>query len=578
MNTASPSSTAPLANIASPMYYVLDTNVLIDYPDIIPDSDDSELDSPNIDFRGTHIVVPTAVIRELSNHKREMNDRGYSCRTVLKRIRYIIENTNSSLIRAYRLGASVPIRGGTQFLDILPVHKDFKKLLPFAPADLDMDGQITLAAISTAMSVAGVDYLKFLSSSDDLSFARKEVEEVLNDSPKTVVLLTNDNALAIRAFSRGIHTGRFNYRLPQPYSGRRDLTVPPEMFEQFFSEGYLENADFKRFMPLEQPLIANEYIIMYPEGDQWPGGFDLETDGTVYFKNIGRYNAKLGIIESLKPLSNFPVPVRNAGQAIYADALMDRKITAVVSVGPSGCGKTYMAAIYAYDACKAGEYIGISVVPCRVQDDGVGYLPGDLNDKLDPNVQPIKNALRNYLLSTKKEFRKAFDNLQKFGATDKKPRQDDDNSDDSRNQKSLKTRLEDAADLIYDNWFGKPIPIAYARGRDFSYEIAFYDEFQDQNHTEAKNLLTRIGQGGKIIVTGDVEQVHAPYLDRDNNGLTFARNLLKDLEQVAQCTFLPSECVRSDLVRAILERLNGRFASQSENSTDPDITVEITEE
>ena len=522
------------------MYYILDTNILIDYPDIIPDSDAKSLVEPSIDFAGAHLVIPTAVVRELSNHKKEMNDRGVACRTVLRRLRMLTEGANSSLENAYILGASVPIRDGTQFLDILPIRKNFCSRLKYHPTDSDMDGQILLAAISTAFCIK----------------APEENTEAYN-TPDSVILLTNDNGLAIRAHARGVKTSRFSYKLPSPYTGRRDLIVPKDMFEAFFIDRFLSREDFERYMPDEEPLAANEYIIMYPENDEWPQCFDPTTNRDHYFNHIGRYNAKCDVIEPLRNLSNFPTSIRNAGQAIYADALMDPDISAVICTGPAGSGKTYMATIYSYTDCLNGNYIGISVVPCRVQDDGVGYLPGDLDEKLDPNVQPIKNAIRNYLLTNDKDLKREYSNLKKFGTNNKKSKKagcEDESEAELKPKKSLKSRLEEHADLIYNNWFGKPIPIAYARGRDFTGEIAFYDEFQDQNRSEAYTLLTRIGNDGKILVTGDIEQIHAPYLDKDNNGLTFARNLLRGNPEVAQVSFLPSEVIRHSLVKAIVEK------------------------
>ena len=107
--------------------------------------------------------------------------------------------------------------------------------------------------------------------------------------------------------------------------------------------------------------------------------------------------------------------------------------------------------------------------------------------------------------------------------------------------------------MIWENWFDN-VPIEHARGRDFAHEIAFYDEFQDQNRSQADTLTKRIGEAGKMIITGDIEQVHAAYLDKDNNGLVFARNELIDSPLVAQISFTENEVVRHPLVKMIAER------------------------
>ena len=98
------------------------------------------------------------------------------------------------------------------------------------------------------------------------------------------------------------------------------------------------------------------------------------------------------------------------------------------------------------------------------------------------------------------------------------------------------------------------MPIKYARGRDFAFEIAIYDEFQDQNRSQADTLIKRIGHDGKVIITGDIEQVHAAYLDRDNNGLVYARNQLLDSTFVAQVSFTEDEVVRHPLVQMVAKR------------------------
>ncbi len=114
-------------------------------------------------------------------------------------------------------------------------------------------------------------------------------------------------------------------------------------------------------------------------------------------------------------------------------------------------------------------------------------------------------------------------------------------------------KVNDRVENVWKNWFDS-VPIEHARGRDFSYELAIYDEFQDQNRSQADTLIKRIGTEGKIIITGDVRQIHAPYLDENNNGLTYASDLLLNNPMVAQMHFNEDEVVRHPLVRMIAER------------------------
>ena len=98
------------------------------------------------------------------------------------------------------------------------------------------------------------------------------------------------------------------------------------------------------------------------------------------------------------------------------------------------------------------------------------------------------------------------------------------------------------------------IPIEHARGRDFAYELAIYDEFQDQTVSQADTLIKRLGTEGKIIITGDIEQIHAPYIDSTSSGLVYASRQLLDSPMVAQVCFTEEEVIRHPLVRMIAKR------------------------
>ena len=246
-------------------------------------------------------------------------------------------------------------------------------------------------------------------------------------------------------------------------------------------------------------------------------------------------------------------PYQQEAVASCLAGFMDRKVASVMLESPVGSGKTYMATIYGYEACKAGRFIGVTAVPCE-NHSNIGALPGDLEEKMDPELQPLKNALRNYLLNEDSKLHREIEVLQKFGTGNCKSKKEATGPDDETQEKrSIKAKLKDRVELIWNNWFSS-IPIENARGRDFSYELAIYDEFQDQSVSQADTLLKRIGFDGKIIVTGDVYQVHAPYLDEFNNGIVYASKLLYNNPLVAQVCFTEEEVVRHPLVKAIAKR------------------------
>ena len=173
---------------SSGLIYVVDTNILVDYVDIIPGSSSRQPEEPTIDLNEAHLVIPTAVIRELSGFKKEKSERGKAARVILRRIRKMVENQSNSIREIYELEAPLLNTERKQKISILPVHKDFRNCLPFYPSDEDMDGQIILAALAAAFIKKGLPI-----------DGTADRELVKNFEPSDVILLTNDNGLAIRA-------------------------------------------------------------------------------------------------------------------------------------------------------------------------------------------------------------------------------------------------------------------------------------------------------------------------------------------------------------------------------------------
>ena len=519
--------------------YVVDTNVIVDYVDIIPNGNPKPPEEPTVDLTGSHLVIPTAVVRELSSFKKENSDRGKAARTALRRLRTLVEGDLRTMNGAYNLEASVTVAGSNQLISVLPVHKDFKKGLPFSPSEDDMDGQIILAtltvmALCDGMRINGASLKD--GSTRGISFAK----------PGGVTLLTNDNGLAIRARERGIITSRYGYKYPEPYTGRRDLVVPPEVFTEFWDEKVLDRDIWEEFMPNEKPLVANEFIAMQLANVRdYPADFPTSVDP--YFRHIGRYDAQRDQIVGLRYVAEAPFQVLNDGQAMYAEALLHPDFAAVICTGPAGSGKTYLPTAYGIEACQQGKFIDIAVVPCA--DNGkLGALPGDLNEKMSLSVGPTRNAIRNYLLNNNTHFKKEWEKAQKngvfmsyeeFTGGDSKP--------------SLNDDLDEYISLIWRAIF-KNIPVEKARGLDFAHELILYDEFQDQSPAQADMLMKRIGKGGKMVITGDIRQIHAPYLDENNNGIVYVLRELYNSPMVARVSLLEREVERHDLVKMITER------------------------
>ncbi len=172
--------------------YVVDTNVIIDYGDILACHTDRQPAEPTVDLSHAHIVIPTAVVRELSSFKGEKSDRGKAARVALKRILEIDGHESGGVEASYKLRHPNHVPDSDQSLSVLPVHKNFKEALPFCPSEDDMDGQIILATLTVIFLKEGRAINGSYKGGLDHDFANTNV-----------TLLTNDNGLAIRARERG---------------------------------------------------------------------------------------------------------------------------------------------------------------------------------------------------------------------------------------------------------------------------------------------------------------------------------------------------------------------------------------
>ncbi len=166
---------------------------------------------------------------------------------------------------------------------------------------------------------------------------------------------------------------------------------------------------------------------------------------------------------------------RTRNQERLVLALQDESQSIVVTAGPAGTGKTYLAVLAAVQAFRAGEVDRIVLTRPAVEVAGEkhGFLPGDLNQKMDPWVRPVTDILREYY------------------------------------------RPQDIVAMIQEQKI-EIAPLAFMRGRTFKSAYIIADEMQNATPSQCKMLMTRIGEGSKIVITGDVEQADR---NRGNNGL-----------------------------------------------------------
>jgi len=207
---------------------------------------------------------------------------------------------------------------------------------------------------------------------------------------------------------------------------------------------------------------------------------------------LGRYCKRSGgIVPLIQPESLWGITPRNAEQRFACDALLNDEIKLVSLLGKAGTGKTLLAA--AAGLCKTLEdsaykriLISRPIVPMGKD---LGYLPGDINEKLNPWMQPI------------------YDNLDHlFG-----------------NQQRNSNQWQQ----LVDQGLIRIEALTYIRGRSIPSQFLIVDEAQNLSPHEIKTIITRAGEGTKIVLTGDCEQIDNPYLDSINNGLTYAVDKMK---------------------------------------------------
>ncbi|MBQ5926352.1 MAG: PhoH family protein [Clostridia bacterium] len=197
---------------------------------------------------------------------------------------------------------------------------------------------------------------------------------------------------------------------------------------------------------------------------------------------------------------------KTLGQKQYVDAI--KKNTVVFGVGPAGTGKTYLAVCLAVTAFKSKQVEKIILTrPAVEAGEKLGFLPGDLQTKVDPYLRPLYDALQE-MLGTE-----TYAKLMERGV------------------------IEVA-------------PLAYMRGRTLSNSFIILDEAQNTTKEQMKMFLTRMGEGSKTVVTGDVTQVDLP--DGKKSGLVHATQILKDIDGIAVCKLTDKDVVRHPLVMRII--------------------------
>ena len=235
---------------------------------------------------------------------------------------------------------------------------------------------------------------------------------------------------------------------------------------------------------------------------------NIEETDVALLSNIKNGKSEEGKkISSISIIENKTIKVKNINQFKYMDMIQDSTIT--FGIGPAGTGKTFLAvasAVKLYSEQKIKKIV--LTRPAVEAGERLGYLPGDLSQKIDPYLVPL------------------FDSLEYFFGN------------------------ENLAYLIEKRNI-EIVPLAYMRGRTLNNACIILDEAQNATNSQIKMFLTRLGENSKIIITGDESQIHL--YSKENSGLRKTRKILSKIEEISVMEFQNTDIVRNPIVSKILE-------------------------
>ena len=433
--------------------YVLDTNVLLHDPYAIHRFEDNDL------------ILPIYVLEEIDNFKRDTTERGRNARTV------------SRLLDALRMQGS--LADGVKLAEegTLRVHVPVRR-----------------KELSIALNP----------SSGDHAILQTAIEVRDQHPEKRTIFVTMDVNLRIRADALGLATEAYENQavdIDRMDSGVVEVPVGAAEFDAFFSGGAL-------VPPSEERLYANVCVL-------------LRDDSPRSRTALGRYHGDKGEVRALRVPRDGTMGIRprNKEQTFALDLLLDDNVRLVTVVGKAGTGKTLLAlAAGLQRTVEAGAYSRLLVSrPVMPMGRDLGFLPGSIEEKLDPWMQPIFDNLEFLLVSGgKRRGVRGFDELFESG----------------------QLQVE---------------PLTYIRGRSLPQQYVIVDEAQNLTPHEVKTIITRCGEGSKIVLTGDPFQIDNPYVDSASNGLTVTADRLHGESLVGH--ILLSKGERSELANVAANKL-----------------------
>lgn len=445
--------------------FVLDTNVLLHDPASI------------WKFADNDVCIPIEVIAELDRFKGESSDRGANAREVHRCLAKVFSETNAGVVEGVRgpNGGKIQIALFDESEDVkyptvqrfLRVFHDFEH----------SDHRILATALALAEKLAGKQRVILVSKDLNMQLKAKAVgvscEDYLNDK------------VEVKEVS---------------HMELRTLDVTPQQLQRFGSSGHLslEPAKYGEF-------TVNEYVLLRAgEKQSMPARFSVDGD-----------LVRLKIPDSLRVMQGRAISPMNLGQACLLDALMNPEINLVTCFGQAGTGKTLLACAAGLSQVMSGHYAGLTVSrPIVAMGQGIGFLPGSLEDKMRPWLQPVYDALD--LLTRPMGAAKSVKKRSPRNAT--------------QNQGAMSIQASGISapyEPLVQSGIIEIEALCFIRGRSIPDRFFILDEAQQLTPLEAKTVVTRMSRGSKLILVGDPAQIDNPYVDSRSNGLVYTRQRMK---------------------------------------------------
>lgn len=444
-------------------------------------------------FDDNQVIIPFAVLEELDKFKKGNDDVGRSAREVIRQLDKLRQKGHLSE------GVAWNDRGGA-------IRVDFAEdVRPKALTENAPDNRI----IGVAWGLKERGY--------------------------RAIMITKDINVRLKSDSLGIQTEDFEAQkvdIDHLYGGYMTLDVPGELIDQLYEEkqlevealvptpeaGLLEPLSPKRFGEedvSELVLHANQFVQLRNAVDESHTGLARRLADTDHL---------IPVHGPRKPVTG--ILARNVQQTMALDLLLDDEVKLITLLGTAGTGKTLLALAAGMTKVFAEQRYDKLLVARPIMPMGrdIGYLPGDKDEKLSAWMQPIFDNLQ-YLLSTR-------------GAGSQHA--------ESKQPEQRIEYLMSSGQLVLE-------PLTYIRGRSIPHQFMIIDEAQNLTPHEVKTIVSRVGEGTKIVLTGDIAQIDNPYLDSSSNGLSFMVERLKGEALVGHVTLAKTE--RSELASLAAEKM-----------------------